>query len=196
MIRGKLSVFVSAVIFCALAVILFSVAVGAQAPPPKDVYAVKFLCGNFPGNPNASVEGPVKPGNYLTAINVHNPNNISLTFRKKAILLFQADAPLLPPETPMKPGEFKTVTLPPNWGLEIDCRDIRTVLLPGPPPPIFIKGWVVIEVPGGQGGQVNPLPLDVTAVYTSHGFVQDAGGALVPEGFAEDVESILPRRVQ
>ena len=54
---------------------------------------------------------------------------------------------------------------------------------------------MVIEVTGGQANQTAPLPLDVTAVYTSHGYTQ-SGGASVPEGFAEDVETILPKRVK
>ena len=39
------------------------------------------------------------------------------------------------------------------------------------------------------------LPLDVTAVYTSHGWNQ-TGVKPMYEGFAEDVESILPKRVK
>ena len=56
--------------------------------------------------------------------------------------------------------------LGPDWGLEIDCRDIRELLLevvpgqPGPKAPTFIKGWVVIE---------STSPLDVEVVYTAQG---------------------------
>src|SRR5262249_45344050 len=34
-----------------------------------DVYAVKFLCGRF--TPASGVDGPVKPGEYQTAISLH-----------------------------------------------------------------------------------------------------------------------------
>ena len=176
----------------------------AAAPLPKDVYAVKFVCGTYTGAPAGThpTEGPVKPGNYLTAINVHNPNGFSITFWKKAVLLYRADK-FIEPELPMPPYPLRQVMLKPDWGLEIDCADIRSVLLkeagPGlpsaPPAPTFIKGWVVIEVKGQQAHQVEPLPLDVTAVYTSHGYAKTSSGT-VPEGFAEDVEPVLPKRVK
>jgi hypothetical protein len=169
-----------------------------------DVYSVKFLCGAHREIAPTQLEGPVKPGNYLTAINVHNPNGGAMAFRKKAILMFREDQPVQEPERPIPPHGFKSVQLPPNWGLEIDCADIRQVLLnilpppgslPPPPAPLFIKGWVVIEVPAQahQGGK--PVPLDVTAVYTSHGFA-GAAGATIPEGFSIDVEKITPTSVK
>lgn len=180
----------------------------AQATAPKDVYAVKFLCGSIlpPSSSthptNGAPERPVKPGNYLTAINVHNPNRTSISFWKKAVLLYRADRPPEKPEMPMPPYPLREVGLEEDWGLEIDCEDIRRVLLkeepslpPAPPAPTFIKGWVVIEVNGGQAHQTAPLPLDVTAVYTSHGYAR-SGGVVVPQGFAEDVESVLPKRIK
>jgi hypothetical protein len=221
MVRFKVVVLVSVVVFCGIAVFSAAAAMqpaeqappeearpAAQIAPPavypsKDVYAVKFLCGRFKGvqtptptSPPDSVEGPVKPGNYLTAINVHNPNSNPFKFMKKAVLMYRADQPPAELEMPMKPGEKVWTALEPDWGLEIDCLDIRKKLLSGPSAPIFIKGWVVIEVLGGQAGQVDPLPLDVTAVYTSHGYTQSATGAQVPSGFAEDVEPVLPKRVK
>jgi hypothetical protein len=131
---------------------------------------------------------------------VHNPNGGSITFWKKAILLYRADK-FTEPEQPMPPYPLRQVGLKADWGLEIDCADIRSVLLKGaaglpsaPPAPTFIKGWVVIEVKGSTS-KVEPLPLDVTAVYTSHGYVKSSGGS-APEGFAEDVEPVLPKRVK
>ena len=42
------------------------------------VYAAKFVCGVFDPDgtidTHPEVEGPVRPGSYATAINVHNPN--------------------------------------------------------------------------------------------------------------------------
>jgi hypothetical protein len=208
MIRVKLVALVSALVaMCALVA-----AVSAQerkprgegqtekpVPQPKDVYAVKFLCGTFK-NGHGDMEGPVKPGNYLTAINVHSPNEgLTLVISKKAILLYRADQPPKEPEMRMPPYPRIEVGLDTDWGLEIDCGDIRKVLLQGssplpsaPPAPTFIKGWVILEVRGDQSQ--SPLPLDVTAVYTSHGFTK-SGGDVVPDGFAVDVEQILPRRV-
>lgn len=70
------------------------------------------------------------------------------------------------------------VELGPDWGLEIDCSDIRNVLLeqpsrgPGPQAPIFIKGWVVIE---------SPDPLDVVAVYTIRGPHEGSGVSIATD---------------
>lgn len=171
-----------------------------------DVYSVKFLCGTHVEQTAAvNREGPVKPGNYLTAINVHNPNGGSVVFRKKAILMFRDDKPLVDSEVPMPPNGFRNAELRPNWGLEIDCADIRGVLLntqpanplpPPPPPPAFIKGWVVIEVGPQPGTGKTPVPLDVTAVYTAHGYSASSAGAVAPEGFSIDVVKIEPTQVK
>jgi len=132
------------------------------------VYAAKFLCGDLKGGTAAAPEGPVEPGSYSTAINVHNPHGFRVGIRKKAILLYDARHPEQAVERPMPPvhGDCPVLKeLGPDWGLEIDCRDIREVLLaaasgePGPPAPTFIKGWVVIET-------LSDAPLDVVAVYT------------------------------
>lgn len=164
------------------------------APRPKDVYAAKFLCGSFLPR-ERDFEGPVKPGNYLTTINVHNPNPALISFRKKAVLLYRADDPPKP-EQPMRPGKLFDARLEDDWGLQIDCIDIRRELLGGMAPgaPTFIEGWVVIEV-SGTGEQAEPRPLDVTAVYTSHGWDQRSDRRAFT-GFAQDVEVIRPNRVR
>ena len=140
------------------------------APTPwpfffRYVYAAKFLCGEFK---DSGREGPVEPGKYATAINVHNPHGYPIAIRKKAILLFDGEHPDQAIERPTPPtrGERTVIKeLGPDWGLEIDCFDIRDVLLrdasgkPGPQPPVFIKGWVVIET-------LIDASLDVVAVYT------------------------------
>jgi hypothetical protein len=166
--------------------------------PAKDVYAVKFLCGSLLPNattpPQDGVEWPVKPGNYLTAINVHNPNPASVAFKKKAVLLYRFGQHF-EPEQPMPPGKLVDAALKDDWGLEIDCADIRSKLLGGAvPPPTFIKGWVIIEVTGAQYN-LEPRPLDVTAVYTSHGWNLRVSPPTY-EGFAEDVEAVLPKRIK
>lgn len=172
----------------------------ATTPPPgTDVYAVKFLCGDFrPKPPQISPDGieyPVKPGNYYTAINVHNPNSTIIGFRKKALLLYRADKPPAP-EAPQKPGNYFGVELSPDWGFEIDCADIRNKLLAGAVPAhTFIKGFVILEVKSSATGG-DPPPLDVVAVYTSHGWNMAVPTKPVYAGFAEDVEAVLPKRVK
>jgi hypothetical protein len=129
------------------------------------IYAAKFLCGELK---REGPEAPVEPGSYSTAINVHNPHAVRVGIRKKAILLYDARRPDDAVERPTPPVHRDCAVikeLGPDFGLEIDCRDIREVLLTaasgeaGPPAPIFIKGWVVIET-------LRDLPLDVVAVYT------------------------------
>jgi hypothetical protein len=82
-------------------------------------------------------------------------------FTKKAVLLF-SDTEVVKEgvyEVPKPPSRHLEVRLGPDYGMEIDGRDIRQELLKGQAPaaPHFIKGWVVIE---------SALPLDVVAVYT------------------------------
>ena len=151
-------------------------------------YSVKFICGKSPGDIMA-------PGSYFTAINVHNPNFGSISFQKKAVLLYRADKPPKP-EQPMPPGKLFDASLKDDWGLEIDCNDIRNQLLSGTAPgaPTFIKGWVVIEVRASPN-YLEPRPIDVTAVYTSHGWDQSTKPPSYM-GFAEDVEPVLPKRVK
>jgi hypothetical protein len=175
------------------------------APQTADTYAVKFNCGEFGKSvqpaPAAKVEGPYKPGNYQTAINIHNPQlSTPVTFQKKAVLLYKGKAPVRETvfEQPQPPGQLKTADLPPDFGMLIDCQDIRAVLLPGAPAaPMFIEGWVVIIVNAPASG-APALPLDVTAVYTSHGFNCESSTSCASptrEGFSEEVVTILPRTV-
>jgi hypothetical protein len=160
----------------------------------RTVYSAKFLCGEFqsppgvcpdgttctsdadclnPGETCDQPEGPVKPGNYQTAINVLNPTRHPVAFQKKAVLLFSNDPDLPVPtpgtfEEPQPPGNLFTAILEENWGMEIDCPDIREVLLGQPPDPTvelpFIKGFVVLET-FTAGDLLNVVP-----AYTSHGF--------------------------
>jgi hypothetical protein len=153
--------------------------------PRMTSYAAKFLCGRFRPGPDAEergVEGPVKPGNYTTTINVHNPHpGQTVHFQKKGVLLFGGPRPEPPEELerPAPPGPTFPVQLPPDHGMEIDCNDIRKVLLQGKvQAPLFIKGWVVIQT-------WVPWPLDVEAVYTAHTFQDDR-----PEGFSLTTERV------
>ena len=104
------------------------------------VYAAKFLCGELKRTA-AAQEGPVEPGSYATAINVHNPHGYPVGMRKKAILLYDGSHPEEAVERPVPPVHHRCPVmeeLSPDYGLEIDCRDVREVLLaaaPGRPAP-------------------------------------------------------------
>jgi hypothetical protein len=128
------------------------------------VYAAKFLCGDLKPSER---ENPVEPGSYATAINVHNPHPQPVPIRKKAILLYRGERPeeaVEQPTPPVRREQPVVQELGEDFGLEIDCNDIRQVLLrdatDGPRAPEFIKGWVVVET-------LTDMPLDVVAVYTT-----------------------------
>jgi hypothetical protein len=133
-------------------------------PSSLFVYAAKFVCGVMPESREPTAEGPVEPGSYATSINIHNPHAQTVVFLKKAVLLFNETGLTVKQtfEEPKPPAHLVRAELLPDWGMEIDGRDIRLELLSGQAPaaPTFIEGWVVIE---------SPEPLDVVAVYTARG---------------------------
>jgi hypothetical protein len=125
-------------------------------------YAVKFVCGKSDGK-------VVAPGQYWTAINVHNPAYQRVRFRAKvAVALPHLDA------GPVSP--FFDAKLGPDEALEIDCEDIfRRAHTDAD----FLKGFVVIQ---------SHEELDVVAVYTA------AGRDAQVETF--HTERVSPRRLQ
>lgn len=114
----------------------------AQSPLKTFEYAIKFVCGK----PEAPV---VAPGEYFTAINVHNPSYRPVAFRKKI-------AVALPGEKAGPISPFFEAGLKPDEAFEIDCPDILRHA--GRQQQVFLKGFVVIETPS---------ELDVVAVYTA-----------------------------
>ncbi len=106
-------------------------------------YAIKFVCGKSDGI-------VVAPGEYWTAINVHNPTSVPVRFKKKIAIG-------LPKERPGPVSQFFDTKLGPDEAFEIDRNDIfehaNTNLN-------FIKGFVIIET---------AFELDVVAVYTAAG---------------------------
>jgi hypothetical protein len=106
-------------------------------------YAVKVVCGK-------ADDDVVAPGEYWTAINVHNPTRRPVRFRKKV-------ATALPHEEPGPVSEFADAKLGPDEALEIDREDIFEH---ADAEKEFLKGFVVIE---------SEVELDVVAVYTAAG---------------------------
>jgi len=185
-----------------------------SAKPPYLSCAVKFNCGEFakliPGSATEVPEGPVKPSDYQTAINIHNPAaTLSVTFSKKAVLLYAGTKPVAETsfERPVAPGTLHSAQLGPDFGMLIDCQDIRAVLLPSPAAPAaptFIEGYVILQVSAPTGSTTAPLPLDVQAVYTSNGFNCTPGPgsnvcaptSVTRTGLSEDLETITPTLVK
>ena len=106
-------------------------------------YAAKFVCGKSDGRVLA-------PGTYFTAINVHNPGEQDVVFRKKVAIA-------LPNEKPGPVSRFFEAKLRPDEALEIDCADILRHAATGGD---FLKGFVVLD---------SDVELDVVAVYTAAG---------------------------
>jgi hypothetical protein len=141
-----------------LGVVIASTAVQAQKGRLYQ-YAVKFVCGQGDGKILAK-------GAYLTAINVHNPTDTLLIFKKKVVVA-------LPSEKPGPVSKVFEAKLDADRALEIDCQDIARHLGPEVK---FFKGFVIIE---------STVMLDVVAVYT----VSDPKGEVVQ---AMDVEYVAP----
>jgi len=104
---------------------------------------VKFVCGLQPPvqPPQTQFEPPVKPGNYATAVNVHNYHpSQTVPLAKKAVIALQEDTK---PRGPI--SRLVSDSLDPDQAFEVDCNEIvgllQTAAVPLPP---FIKGFVEI----------------------------------------------------
>lgn len=129
-------------------------------------YSVKFVCGTSCAT-SCGGGGPVAAGAYFTAINIHNPTDEKVRFRKHVSVA-------LPGERAGHVSHFTFNTLGPYESLEIDCADIMNRV--GLPEGCFLKGFVVIQC---------AVELDVVAVYSA------AGADKHVETL--DIEYILPR---
>lgn len=111
-------------------------------------YAVKILCGKAPGADNAAV---VAPGQYFTAVNVHNPGRTSIGFIKKVALAnaFQK---------PGKVSKFVEGKLGADEAMEVDCRELAR--MGGVAPGVLFGGYLVFETKEGT-------ELDIVAIYTA-----------------------------
>ena len=111
------------------------------------------------GGSEASREA-IKPGNYATSINIHNPNpGVTLHFYVKAVLAPEA-------YVTGTPSPFQTSTFPPDNAMEFDCTEIVGALLDMSTDftTTFYKGFVVFYAQGNNDG---PRPMDVVDVLTA-----------------------------
>ncbi len=81
--KRKARLFTNTFLMFTVGLVLFPVSVTAQELKFKFQYAAKFVCGT-----NPAARPRVLPGDYATAINIHNPNNRSVVLRKKVALTF------------------------------------------------------------------------------------------------------------
>jgi len=150
--RALTSSMKSRALFAAAILIGCAGSAAAQAPapvppPPQFEYAVKFVCGRSAVQKQIGLQ--VAPGFYWTDINVHNPNNVAIGFRKKFVLA-------LINQEPSKPTDFSSKELVPDSALAVECAEILKRL--GPPSPPFATGFAVFQ---------SSRELDIVAVYTT-----------------------------
>ncbi|HXM98661.1 MAG TPA: hypothetical protein VN982_09320 [Candidatus Dormibacteraeota bacterium] len=135
----------------------------------------------------------VKPGNYATAINIHNPN----IFASQPPISFMKKAVLSQPEgvTPIPPSPLKKDILNNDFAEEVDCQTIRELLgTKAPPAPAFIEGFVVIIVPPTPATNPPTHELDVVGVYSSEPPpVKGSAGTPEIHGISLEVVPIAPR---
>jgi hypothetical protein len=151
-------------------------------------YAAKFVCGLQ--RPAAAGQVPpgepiLKPGNYASEINIHNPAYKDAPLRKKFLVLVKGQEAVREPQT-TKPLTVTKMTLGPDYAMMDDCNNLWAIIYPSvplpSPMPVFI-GYLVI---------LSPLELDVDVVYTAN-----APGdlAVAPTGVSIDVERVTGKRV-
>lgn len=106
-------------------------------------YAAKFVCGKAPDDSAAR-------GSYFTSINVHNPSDGAISFRKRISVGLAEQKP--GPLTRHQPAQ-----LDPARAFRVECPEIlRTVGAAES----FLEGFLIIETPD---------PLNVVAVYSAAG---------------------------
>ena len=139
----------------------------ASTRQPTNEYAVKFVCGRMEASEKPN--GPVVPGVYATAVNVHNPGGRIRIDRKVA---------LAPPLIPGEISDYRSATLDYDQAVEFGCGEILAQLKE--PPKEFVTGFLVIH---------SPTQLDVVSVYT-------AGSLSGTEVATLHTERVSPRSVR
>lgn len=176
-----------------------TVATGSAQPPPIPAgyywhYAVKFVCGlQDPGDPaGLGGEPVVKPGNYATEINIHNPNYMypnGIVIFKKTVVLVEGPNVIREPQS-AGPNGFAEVHLLPDYATLDDCNAIWMMSHPGTtlpsPMPTFI-GYLII---------FSRVDMDVVAVYTANSWNPAGVPATNYYGISQDVETVAPKRIK
>jgi hypothetical protein len=150
-------------------------------------YSAKLVCG-IQGSPDTSgaPRETVKPGNYATDINIHNPNIFSagsITFFKRVV------AAVPEGQQPAPPTAYVTDTLANGSAIFVDCTTIKGLLKTTAT--TFITGFVTIVVPPQPG----TTELDVVGVYSSEPppVTPATGGATQVNGISLEVVNVPPR---
>jgi hypothetical protein len=145
-------------------------------PESPSLYAAKYACGS---EASADLTDATVPGEYFTAINVHNPNNLYVPVTDRFVWA-QSELEGTPWPVASGPGHY----MMPDGSFEIDCQDIASVLFPAGGPPFF-KGWVILW---------STYELDVFGVYYSTEALNIASAPHDPNdggvGLSMDIEPV------
>ena len=149
-------------------------------------YAAKFVCGQQAPLAQGTVGEPVvKPGNYATDINIHNPNYRVAPLRKKFLVMVENGQALAAEPNSIRPRRIITMTLDADMATMDDCNTLWKYIYPAGIPanrPLTV-GYLVI---------LSPLDLDVDVVYTA-GAPGDVFA--VQQSVSIDVERVTGKRV-
>ncbi len=104
-------------------------------------YAAKFICtSNIPGT--SQTTDAFQPGNYQTALNIHNPHETKFELRMKIA-------------SPIGISKWIGAGIGPDGVLRLTCKELKKFRLRSTH---GFEGFLVIE---------SPCSLDVMAVYTA-----------------------------
>ena len=149
-------------------------------------YAAKFVCGQQAPLPQGATGEPVvKPGNYATDINIHNPSYRLVPFHKKFLVLVENGQAVGAEPNAVEPRRIITMTLGPDMATMDDCNTVWKYIYPAGVPisrPLTV-GYLVV---------VSPFDLDIDAVYTAAA----PGDVAAPsQSVSIDVERVLGKRI-
>jgi len=138
--------------------------------PSRFSYAAKFVCGLSSSSTalKPPQEPEVKPGNYATIVNIHNPWSADVVLLKKVAIA----APERFPNTQhIAPSKRFPDRLASDHTMSVDCTEIVNLLTLSGTPPIatFIEGFLVIDssFAASPVGTDTATDIDVVAVTTT-----------------------------
>jgi hypothetical protein len=149
-------------------------------------FAAKFVCGELAPGRTEPGESPVKPGNYATEINIHNPHYLGrVDILKKVLLLVERGEPVGREPRTAQPRVVEPFALGDDEATMDDCNRIWEMLYPGTPPPTpmpLMIGYLVV---------LSPVNLDIVDLMT----VQGSSVDIESIGISLDQEIVVGKRV-
>jgi hypothetical protein len=179
------------------AVLMLVVGFGTGSPADADnnnnltIYSAKFICGDSNVSPDGAFVSLV-PGDFRTAINIHNPNNRAVTVTKQVVVTEAAgtDVTTVSGQTEQGPfGSPDTDNLVAFGAVGWDCAQLLTTIGTGSTTlgNAFAKGFLIIKA--DADGSRRAAPLNVVAVYTTR-------GKSSPTNITQNVEEVKGRTIE